>query len=126
MALSGTIVAVARNAFGDLFLHNDAGKMMWLDVASGRISEIADSQESFRTELEKEEMRQRWFATNDEAQAAGRGLVPGPEQCIGFSTPLAFAESGYAGNPYIADLYDYIPFLGNLHRQIADLPAGTP
>ena len=116
---------VARNAFGDLFLQNDAGRILWLEVATGRISEVADSQKSFRTYAETEEMRQRWFATNDETQAASRGLVPGPEQCIGFSIPLVFAESGYPENPYVADFYDYISFLGDVHRQIAELPAGT-
>ena len=119
------VTLVARTAFGDLFLQDDAGKILWLDVAIGRLTEIADSQEIFLAHIATEELRQRWFAVNDELQGASRGMVPGPEQCIGFSIPLVFAESGYTENPYLADLYEHVSFLGDLNRQIAELPEGA-
>lgn len=116
---------VARNVFGDLFLCDQAGKILWLDVASGGLSDVADSLQTFRAKSDSAEMREKWFALKDEQQAAQRGLVPGPEQCIGFAPPLAFAESGSAKKPYVADIYDYIPFLGDIHRQISELPDGA-
>ena len=116
---------VARNAFGDLFLQDDAGTILWLDVATGRLTKIAESNESFRVLAAREEMQQQWFAVNDEAQAASRGLIPGPEQCIGFAIPLVFAESGNPENPYVADLPEHLSFLGDVHRQISELPEGA-
>jgi hypothetical protein len=116
---------VARNAFGDLFLQDDGGNIMWLDVAIGRVTHVANSCETFRAYIATEELRKRWFAVRDETQAASRGLAPGLEQCIGFSIPLVFAESGYTENPYVADLYDHVSFLGDLHRQVAELPEGA-
>ncbi len=116
---------VARNAFGDLFLQDDAGTILWLDVATGRLTKIADSNESFRVLAASEELQQQWFAVNDEAQAARRGLIPDPEQCIGFATPLVFAESGNPENPYVADLHEHLSFLGDVHRQISELPDGA-
>jgi hypothetical protein len=40
----------------------------------------------------------------DEQAAAGRGLKPNGTQCIGFSVPLVFAESGSPDTPYVAEL----------------------
>jgi hypothetical protein len=35
------------------------------------------------------------------------------------------AESrGVPENPYVDDLYEHVSFLGDLHRQIADVPNG--
>jgi len=54
-----------------------------------------------------------------------RGLNPGMSQCIGFSVPAVFAEGGRPETAYVADLYDYVSFLGDLHRQILDLRDGS-
>lgn len=61
----------------------------------------------------------------DEKSAAGRGLIPNADQCIGFSVPLVLAESGTPNPPYIADLYEQVSVLGDVNRQIAHLPDGT-
>ena len=60
-----------------------------------------------------------------EQSAWARGLKPGATQCIGFSVPLIFAESGSPDTPYVADLYEHISFLGDLNRQISSLPDGA-
>jgi hypothetical protein len=52
-------------------------------------------------------------------------LKPTATQCIGFAVPAVFAESGSANTPYIADLYEYVSFLGDLNRQISSLPDGA-
>lgn len=57
--------------------------------------------------------------------ARARGLVPGREQCIGFGTPVVFAEGGGFDSAYIADLYEHVAFLGDIHRQIAAVPDGA-
>lgn len=116
---------IARNAFGDLFLRDEQDRILWLNVAIGRISEVAESFEKFKSLAESEETRQRWFAVNDEEKASSRGLVPGLEECIGFATPLVLSESGSGNNPYVANIYDHVPFLGDLHRQLAELPHGA-
>jgi hypothetical protein len=69
--------------------------------------------------------REEWFKEADEQAAAGRGLKPNAIQCIGFSVPLVFAESGSPDTPYVADLYEHISFLGDINRQISSLPDGA-
>ena len=57
--------------------------------------------------------------------AKERGLIPGDGQCIGFSTPVVFAEAGGLDSAYIADLYEHVSFLGDIHHQISTLPDGA-
>ena len=116
---------LARSAFGDLFLRGPSGKVLWLDLANGKLTEVAGSVSEFRELLEDVRNREEWLAEADAKIAGDRGLKPDTNQCIGFATPLVFAESGVANNPYVADIYDHVGFLGDLHRQLATLPDGA-
>jgi hypothetical protein len=122
---TGQLSLVARNAFGDLFLANASGEVLWLEIAAGRLTRIASSRSQFFKLLERMENLEAWLAESDAKAASGRGLQPGLTQCIGFRIPLAFAESReLPDNAYIADLYEHVSFLGDMHRQIASIPEG--
>jgi hypothetical protein len=56
---------------------------------------------------------------------AAKGLRPTTDQCIGFSVPLVFAEAGSSDTAFVIDIYDHVSFLGDLHRQISNLPDGA-
>ena len=116
---------VARNAFGDLFLRDEAGRIFQLEVAIGRTIQIAQTEAQFLELSGNKADRERWFAEADEFAAAGQGLKPNGDQCIGFKIPLVFAQSGSPSQAYVADLYEQVSFLGYLHRQIAELPDGS-
>ena len=116
---------VARNVFGDLFLRNEAGSIFWLDCAIGKLTKVAGSESQFRESANTCEKRQQWFAEQEQCLAADRGLIPSINQCIGFSTPLIFAESSSQNTMYITDVYEHVSFLGDLNRQLADCPEGT-
>ena len=116
------LTLISRNAFGDLFLRDEEGKIFWLDVAIGRFSLIADSEPQFLALSENADKLDEWFAESDARAAAERGLIPGPSECIGFSVPVAFKEGGSPDTPYVIDIYDNVGFLGDLHGQFASLP----
>jgi hypothetical protein len=116
---------VARTAFGDLFLRNEAGAVFWLNTAVGKLAEVARSEAEFLEMAATIEKQREWFGEPELQACASRGLKPTSAQCIGFSVPLVFAESGSPDTPYIADLYEYVSFLGDLHRQISGLPDGA-
>ena len=116
---------VARNGFGDLFLRTVEGKVVWLNVGGGTLTEAAESDASFKEWLSDPAKREVWFAERQLETLAERGLKPNDSQCIGFKTPVVFAESrNVPDNAYVADVYEQVSFLGNLHRQIADVPNG--
>ena len=120
-----TVALIARSAFGDLYLRDELGKILKLDVAIGQIKEVAESEAEFRRLAATKEKREEWFAESDGLAASRQGLKPGAGQCVGFKTPVVFAESGTPNNAYVADLYEYLSFLGELHRQISQLPEGS-
>lgn len=120
-----TVSLLARNAFGDLYLREKEGKILRLDVAVGQIQQVAESEEQFRKLASTNDKQEQWFAASYETAAVRRGLKPGVDQCIAFKTPLVFAESGTPNSVYIADLYEQVSFLGDLHRQLKDLPDGA-
>ena len=116
---------VARSAFGDSFLRDEAGRIFKLDVAIGQINEVAKSETEFRDLAGTKEKREQWFVESDELAAAEHGLKPNQDQCIAFKIPIMFAEAGALDNAYVGSLYEQVSFLGDLHRQIAELPDGS-
>src|SRR5712672_2816435 len=116
---------VARSAFGDLFLRDDAGKIFKLDISIGQVQEVAPSEAEFRKLIDSNEKREEWFAESLELAGAERGLKPNHEQCIAFKTPLIFAGAGGQGNAYVGSLYEQVSFLGDLNRQLSRLPDGA-
>lgn len=117
---------VARSAFGDLFLLDEAGNVLRLDVSVGQLTMVADSVEQFLSLAGTEAKKQEWFAMDDERRAAQKGLIPGEEECIAFKIPVVFRESAAVpNNAYVGNLYEYVSFLGSIHRQIAGLGDGS-
>lgn len=119
------VVLLARSAFGDLFLRNESGEVLKLDVAIAQLAEVSASEEEFRKLAGTEEKRRDWFVEDNEIAAAKRGLTPNSQQCIAFKIPLMFAESGTPDNVYVADLYEQVSFLGDINRQVSKLSDGT-
>ena len=115
---------VARNVFGELFLRDEAGAVFWLNTSIGQFKKVSRSEAEFREMAETKEKRKAWFTEPDTLAYSKRGLNPGLSQCIGFSVPAVFAEGGRPETAYVADLYEYVSFLGYLHRQISGLPDG--
>jgi hypothetical protein len=119
------VVLVARSAFGDLFLRDEAGKIFKLDISIGQMQEIAACEAEFREWASRKEKREEWFAERLELAAAKRGLSPNVDQCIAFKVPLIFAENGGPQNAYLGGLYEQVAFLGDLNRQLSQVPDGT-
>jgi hypothetical protein len=120
-----SVTLVARTGFGDLFLRTVTGGILFLNVASGTLIEVAGSELSFEELLQNPSKRELWFSDRQLEAFAARGLKPNRLQCIGFKIPVVFAESTNApDNAYVADLYEHVSFLGDLHRQIATTPDG--
>jgi hypothetical protein len=75
-------VLLARNAFADLFLRKETGKVFKLNVAVGQLAEVIGTEEEFRRLAGTEEKRRKWFAEDDEMAAAARGLIPNSQHAL--------------------------------------------
>ena len=69
--------------------------------------------------------REEWFVEQEALAYANRGLIPSSSQCIGFGVPAVFAEGGTPASAFVADIYEHVSFLGDLHQQMATLPDGS-
>jgi hypothetical protein len=121
----GEFSLVAVNAFGDLFLQDGRGIVNRLDLTSGKISTVASSAADFRNAANDASKKRDWFLEELAKQAERSGCSPGKGQCVGGKVPFVFAQSANApDNLYVADLYEYVSFMGDLHRQMKDVPDG--
>jgi hypothetical protein len=113
------------NAFGDLFLQAADGAVARLDVTAGRI----DSNRCFMCRIPAVGTNLRcreWFLEDVKMSLRQEGFHANSGQCCGYKIPLVFAESsGSAENVCIADVCEYVSFLGDLHRQLQNASDGT-
>jgi hypothetical protein len=116
---------LARNIFGELFLRDKAGAVFWLNTTTGKLNKVSNSYSEFLVMAETSEKRREWFVEQEALTYAQRGLIPSSTQCIGFGVPAVFAEGGTPDTAFIADIYEHVSFLGDLHRQIVSLPDGS-
>ena len=122
----GNFRLLAVNAFGDLFLEALDGDVHRLDVTNATLSPIAASAKDFAAATATPEKKRDWFLEDLARQAAQRGCSPGKGQCIGYKIPVVFKESANApNNLYVADLYEFVSFMGEIRRQMKDVPDGT-
>lgn len=119
------LMLIDKNAFGDLFLCDQSGRIHKLGVGSGEFVPVAESVSEFNELANTPEKQEEWFEQSSAEAASERGLIPGPGQCIAFSIPVVFGEGGGLDSAYIADVYDHLGFLGDLHHQIANMSDGT-
>ena len=117
---------VARNVFGDLFMTNSEGEVFWLQVEQGSLSKVAGSKTEFLALFEQDGRREEWLARSDAELATKQGLKVSVRECVAFKVPTVFSESREVpNNAYVADIYEYLSFLGDIHRQITNFPDGT-
>jgi hypothetical protein len=116
---------VARNLFGELFLIDETGVVLWLNTTDGKLSKVANSKAEFLEMAETSQKRQEWFVEQEAVVYADRGLVPTSSQCVGFGVPAVFAEGGTPDTAFVADIYEHVSFLGDLHQQLLASPDGS-
>ena len=121
--VQGEFDLLAVNPFGDLFLKAADGTVHQLDITGGTISSVAQTEIEFRGAAE--DRRGEWFLERLAEQARQKGCSPGKGQCVGYKIPPIFKESANApDNAYVADLYEFVSFMGDLHHQIGNVPDG--
>jgi hypothetical protein len=116
---------LAKNLFGELFLMDETGVVLWLNTTAGKLSKVANSKAEFLVLAETSQKRREWFVEQEAVAYAGRGLVPSSSQCIGFGVPAVFAEGGTPDTAFIADIYEHVSFLGDLNQQLSASPDGS-
>ncbi|HEX5781278.1 MAG TPA: T6SS immunity protein Tdi1 domain-containing protein [Solirubrobacteraceae bacterium] len=114
-------------ALGHAFVQDTGdGTVHQLDTVFGVVEQVAASEDELRALLGDREFVIERLTAHLVADLRSAGLVLGPGQVYSFKTPPALGGAVAVDNAEIADLEVHLSLIGQLHRQIADLPEGTP
>lgn len=112
-------------ACGDVFLRLPDGVVAFLDTYTGTCELVAPSYEVWKEMLGDAERKEAWFRGGliEELRAAGLSRTPG--QCFSPLVPQIVSGSWQPSNFHACDLLIHLSTLGQIHRQVKDLPPGT-
>ncbi|HXS67646.1 MAG TPA: T6SS immunity protein Tdi1 domain-containing protein [Candidatus Polarisedimenticolia bacterium] len=113
------------SAIGDMFLADAAGQVFWLDAGMGKLEKIAANVDEFQQLRQQRQNVDQWFIPLliGDLIASGKRLSPG--QCYGYKKPPILGGEIELSNFEPTDLSVHFSILGQIHRQVKDLPPGT-
>jgi hypothetical protein len=114
------------SSIGDMFLKDDYNKVYWLNVGDGTIQKVANDIEEFKNMLEDDDQVNEWFMINlvADIKQSGKELIP--EKLYSY-TKLPILGGQYTPDNFqLTDIKEHFSLTGEIHKQIKDLPNGTP
>lgn len=115
----------AVSALGDMFLRVSNGQVYWLDTVRGSLDQVASSLDEYQQLLRTEEKAYQWFSVNLIAALKSKGIIPGPDQCYSFKHFPILGGAVDPSNIELTNVYVHFGMLGEIHKQVKDLPPGT-
>jgi hypothetical protein len=111
--------------FGDLFLIGDNGEINWLETGIGNLTTIANNIEDFKIQLQNTNNFNNWFLNwlHDDIKNSGIKLCD--NQVFSFKKPPILGGDYTFDNIEPTDISVHFHFLGQICKQIKDLPEGT-
>jgi hypothetical protein len=116
---------VFASLFGDVFFVAVDG-IWWLDVLEGTLTRPWGSVDDFRASVATPRGRDQYLLAGLAYAAAERGVVPGPDEMYDFPVPPALGGALDADSLQVIDVVVGLSIAGQVHRQVRDLPPGTP
>lgn len=113
------------SAVGDMFLANPAGEAFWLDTGAAQLQKVAANLEEFQQLRQQPQNLDHWFMPQLVGELISGGLRLAPGQCYSYKTPPSLGGQMTPSNFKPADLSVHFSILGQIQRQIKDLPPGT-
>ncbi|MBN9691944.1 MAG: DUF1851 domain-containing protein [Verrucomicrobia bacterium] len=111
--------------FGDWFFADSHDRVHMLDLVSGQLRPIADTEVEFFVMLDAEEQRHEWLMSHLVEAAERAGIQRSASQCFAFRTPPSLGGPLSPANLVPWDLAAYQTGTSKLLQQVADLPIGT-
>lgn len=112
-------------ACGDLFLRSRDGSIAFLDTYAGSCNTVAPGYEQWKVMLNDAEQLEDWFRGGLIGALLTAGLSREPGQCFSPLVPQIVNGSWEPSNFHACDLVVHLAVLGQIHRQVKDLPPGT-
>jgi len=113
------------SAIGDMFLADSTGQVFWLDTGAGQLQKIAAGIDQFQQLRQQRENVDQWFIPQLVVDLITNGIRLGPGQCYSYKKPPILGGEIELSNFEPTDLSVHFSILGQIHRQVKDLPPGT-
>jgi hypothetical protein len=113
------------SAIGDMFLADPAGQVFWLETGSGQLQKIAASNDQFQQLRQQPQNADQWFIPRLVGDLITSGVRLAPGQCYSYKKPPILGGQIELSNFQPTDLSVHFSILGQIHRQVKDLPPGT-
>ncbi|MEQ8477798.1 T6SS immunity protein Tdi1 domain-containing protein [Fulvivirga sp.] len=113
------------STIGDMFLTDNNKRVYWLDVGGGELKLVANTIEDFEEKLKNVEQVNEWFMIDltTELRLSNKKLKDG--QLYSYYK-LPIIGGGYTVDNFAPlSIKKHFSYLGDVHRQIKDLPDGT-
>ncbi len=113
-------------ALGDVFLEAESGEVQFLDTQAGKLQTVASSREQWYRMLTSADHVELWFRPAFVHELKSRGKPLQREAVYSPTIPLVLNGKLTVEN-YTPSRWDaHLHVMGQIHRQVKDLPPGTP
>jgi hypothetical protein len=112
-------------ACGDLFLRLPDGGIAFLDTYAGSYGTVAPDYQQWKVMLNDPDRLEAWFRGGLVTELLESGLKREPGHCFSPFVPQIVSGSWRPSNFHACDLLVHLSVLGQIHRQVKDLPPGT-
>ncbi len=124
--VQGQYSPLLMTAFGDLFLQSDDGHVWFLDLVSGEFKDVAHSRDDWAEMFNDPQTVEEWLMPGLVEALLGQGISLVEGTCYGYRIPPVLGGKIEIENIEQTDLSVYYSITGQIHRQVKDLPPGTP
>jgi hypothetical protein len=110
---------------GDMFLSDLQGHVFWLDSGTGQLHQIASHTAEFDTLRQQRQNADQWFMPQLVGDLMAAGVTLRPGECYSYKKPPILGGQIEPANFEPTDLSVHFNILGQIHKQVKDLPPGT-
>lgn len=123
--VGNSVCLLLVSAIGDMFLADTDGRVFWLDTGTGQLQQIAESVGEFQRLRQLAEQADQWFIPQLVGDLIASGIRLSPGQCYSYKMPPILGGEIEPNNFEPTDLSVHFSLLGQIHRQVKNLPPGT-
>lgn len=113
-------------SMGDMFLIAPDGTLHFLDTIEGQLVPFAANLDAYTDLLQDRHVRQRYLATALVRDLVASGVVLQAGQCYSPDHPPILGGTLDQSNMRPVDVVVHMSIMGQIHKQLRDLPPGTP
>lgn len=125
-AIPEVLRPVLLTAMGDAFAQGESGAIYFVDMIAGKVRLIAEDGESFKSLLRDNPFVTDHMFPSQIMQYRDAGMTLQPGQVYSHKQLLVLGGEDEIDNIEPTDVSVHISIHGQVHRQVKDLPDGSP